>query len=239
MATFFISDLHLSGERPGIIRLFLDFLQQQATQSEGLYILGDLFEFWIGDDAVPVEMEPVVRALAELKNKGVPVFIMRGNRDFLLASGFTKISGCTLLDDPTVINLYGAPTLLMHGDTLCTDDTDYQQFRQQVRDPAWQSEFLSRSVDERIAIAKQARQESKTRTKEKPEEIMDVNAQAVEETFCQFHVSQMIHGHTHRPAIHKLIINNKTVKRIVLGDWYTQESILRVDADGYQLIAGH
>jgi UDP-2,3-diacylglucosamine hydrolase len=235
LATFFISDLHLSSERPGIIRQFIDFLQHQAIQAEALYILGDLFEMWVGDDAISEDMETVINALTALSNSGVPIFVMRGNRDFLLGNEFARKTGCTLLDDPTKVDLYGIPTLLMHGDTLCTDDVDYQQFRQQVRDPAWQAEFLAKPIEERIAIAKQARQVSEARTKEKPEEIMDVNAQAVETTFQQYKVSQIIHGHTHRPAIHELIVNHESVKRIVLGDWYTQKSVLRTDANGNQL----
>ena len=235
MFTYFISDLHLSGERPDIIKLFREFLHGQAAQAEALYILGDLFEVWIGDDAVPSDMEPIIADLAALTASGVPVFVMAGNRDFLMGKEFERSSGCTLLTDPTAVDLYGTPTLLMHGDTLCTDDVDYQKFRTQVRDPAWQSDFLSKPVEERLAISKHARQESTKRTKEKPEDIMDVNSGVVEETFHQHRIFQIIHGHTHRPAIHEFVVDNKPVKRIVLGDWYTQASMLKVDADGYQL----
>jgi len=233
--TYFISDLHLSGERPDILKLFREFLHDQAAQAETLYILGDLFEVWIGDDAVPADMEPVIADLAALTASGVPVFVMVGNRDFLMGVEFERLSGCTLLTDPATVDLYGIPTLLMHGDTLCTDDVDYQQFRSQVRDPEWQSDFLAKPIEERLAISKHARQESTKRTKEKPEDIMDVNPRAVEETFRQYGILQIIHGHTHRPAVHEPVIDNKSVKRIVLGDWYTQASILKVDASGYQL----
>ncbi len=243
MATYFISDLHLSGERPDIIKLFREFLRNlllnQAPHAEALYILGDLFEVWIGDDATPPDMEPVITELATLADNGIPVFIMRGNRDFLLGNDFEKSSNCTLLADPTVIDLYGVPTLLMHGDTLCTDDIDYQQFRKQVRDPAWQSDFLSKPIEERFAISKHARKESMARTKEKTEDIMDVNQQTVEEVFRKYihdnKALQLIHGHTHRPAIHKLTVDNNSVTRIVLGDWYTQASILKINTDGYKL----
>ena len=235
MFTYFISDLHLSGERPDIIKLFREFLHDQAAQAEALYILGDLFEIWIGDDAVPSDMKPILADLTSLTASGVPVFVMAGNRDFLMGKEFEKSSGCTLLNDPTTIDLYGTPTLLMHGDTLCTDDVDYQQFRSQVRDPVWQSDFLAKPVEERLAISKHAREESTKRTKEKSEDIMDVNSGVVEETFRQHGVLQIIHGHTHRPAVHELAIDNKPAKRIVLGDWYSQASILKVDADGYQL----
>jgi UDP-2,3-diacylglucosamine hydrolase len=235
LATYFISDLHLTGGRPDIITVFRDFLRNQAPQAEALYILGDLFEVWIGDDATPPDMEPIITDLANLTATGVPVFVMVGNRDFLIGKEFEKSSGCTLITDPTKIDLYGIPTLLMHGDTLCVDDIDYQNFRTLVRDPTWQSEFLAKPVEERIAISKQKRQESKERTKEKSEDIMDVNSQAVEETFRQHEILQIIHGHTHRLAVHNLVVDNKPVKRIVLGDWYSQASMLKVDADGFQL----
>lgn len=238
MATLFISDLHLSEERPEIISLFLDFLDEQASNAEALYILGDLFELWIGDDAIPPVMDPVIKKLAALTSAGLSIYIIRGNRDFLLDKQFEQLSGCTLLDDPTVIDLYGTPTLLLHGDTLCTDDVEYQQFRAMVRDPQWQADFLSKSIEERLAIGKQARMESMARTKEKPEDIMDVNNEKVEDTFHSYHVLQMIHGHTHRPAIHQYVINEKPAKRIVLGDWYQQASILKVDGDVYRLTPG-
>jgi UDP-2,3-diacylglucosamine hydrolase len=160
---------------------------------------------------------------------------MVGNRDFLMGKKFEQLSGCTLIADPTKIDLYGKPTLLMHGDTLCTDDIDYQQFRKMVRDPDWQADFLAKPVKERLAISKQKRQESMASTKEKSEEIMDVNPQAVEKAFRQYEILQIIHGHTHRPAVHKHIVDNQTVKRIVLGDWYSQSSMLKVDTDSYQL----
>ena len=235
MFTYFISDLHLTGDRPDIISIFLEFLRGEAAQAEALYILGDLFEVWIGDDAIPSEVEPVITGLASLTANGVPVFVMVGNRDFLMGKKFEQLSGCTLISDPTKIDLYGKPTLLMHGDTLCTDDVDYQQFREMVRDPAWQADFLAKPVEERIAISKQKRQESIASTKEKSDEIMDVNLQTVEKAFRQHGIRQIIHGHTHRPAVHEHIVDSKTVKRIVLGDWYSQSSWLKVDADNYQL----
>ena len=235
MFTYFISDLHLTGDRPDIISIFLEFLRGEAFQAEALYILGDLFEVWIGDDAIPSEVEPVITELATLTANGVPVFVMVGNRDFLMGKKFEQLSGCTLIPDPTKINLYGKPTLLMHGDTLCTDDVDYQQFRKMVRDPAWQADFLAKPVDERIAISKQKRQESIASTREKSDEIMDVNLQTVEKAFHQHGIRQIIHGHTHRPAVHEYTVDSKTVKRIVLGDWYSQASLLKVDADNYQL----
>ena len=235
--TLFISDLHLSAERPDIIQLFRAFLREQAPRADALYILGDLFEAWLGDDAIAVqpEMREVLEALAELTQSGVPVYVMVGNRDFLLGSEFEKLTGCKLLTDPSVVNLYGTDTLLMHGDTLCTDDVDYQQFRSQVRTPQWREMVLAKSIEERIQMAREARAQSQAHTKNKTEEIMDVNAQAVAEAFETHAVSRLIHGHTHRPAIHQISINEKPATRIVLGDWYTQASSLRVTADGFEL----
>lgn len=235
MITLFISDLHLTEERPEIIALFQTFLREEATQADALYILGDLFEAWLGDDAVLPSMQPVLAALSTLTKSGVPVFVMVGNRDFLLGEQFEKMTGCKLLPDPSVINLYGTNTLLMHGDTLCTDDVDYQKFREQVRNPAWQSAVLAKTIDERIAMAREARAESKAATQEKSEEIMDVNAEAVNEAFREHGTTRLIHGHTHRPAIHPLTINGTSVTRIVLGDWYDQSSILRISENDVTL----
>ena len=235
MTTLFISDLHLTEDRPKIIALFQKFLHEEAAQADALYILGDLFEAWLGDDAVQPSMRPVLDELAWLTGTGVPVFIMVGNRDFLIGERFEEMTGCTLLPDPSVINLYGTDTLLMHGDTLCTDDVDYQQFRKQVRNPAWQNAVLAKSIEERIAMAREARAESQARTQEKSEEIMDVNADAVREAFREHGVARLIHGHTHRPAIHPLTVDETPVTRIVLGDWYDQSSVLRISENNVEL----
>ncbi len=235
MATLFISDLHLSADRPDITALFIHFLKHEARQAEALYILGDLFEAWLGDDMVLPEYTEAIASMKALSDSGVPVYIMHGNRDFLLGETFTEMSGTTLLDDPTVINLYGHATLLLHGDTLCTDDVRYQQFRAMVRDPAWQQEILSHSPAERLALAKQYRELSQTETGNKAEDIMDVNQQAVEQTMQEKAIYRMIHGHTHRPAIHEFAIDNQSAQRIVLGDWYEQGSVLRCDKTGCEL----
>lgn len=235
MTTLFISDLHLSRERPEILNLFLEFLQQEAQQAEALYILGDLFEVWIGDDAATPDILPVIEALKKLTQSGVPLYIMVGNRDFLMGEEFAKFTGCTLIPDPYLIDLYGTTTLLMHGDTLCTDDGDYQKFRSLVRSSDWQSSFLGKSIQERISYAQQAREASKMLTQEKPEEIMDANEQAVTNALLKSKTNLLIHGHTHRPAVHSLEIDGEPAKRIVLGDWYAQESVLRVDKTGFQL----
>lgn len=235
MSTLFIADLHLSGERPHIIRLFRDFLRKEARQADALYILGDLFEAWLGDDAVPADMIDVLHDINHLTKSGVPVYVMVGNRDFLLGTKFENMTGCMLLPDPSIVNLYGTDTLLMHGDTLCTDDVDYQAIRKQIRSPQWRQAILAKSIEERVQIAREARAESRARTREKSDDIMDVNAQAVENAFRTHDINRLIHGHTHRPAVHESIINDKAVTRIVLGDWYNKASVLRVMTDTIEL----
>jgi UDP-2,3-diacylglucosamine hydrolase len=235
VTTLFISDLHLTGEQPQTLTLFLKFLRHQAVHAETLYILGDLFETWLGDDTVATEMKAVLEGLTTLTGSGVPVQVMAGNRDFLMGAGFEAASTCHLLSEPTVIDLYGTPTLLLHGDTLCTDDIDYQQFRCQVRNPAWQREFLARPVAERLAMGRQARAESTARVREKSAEIMDVNPRAVEETLRRHGVQRLIHGHTHRPAVHEFHLDGRPATRIVLGDWHARGSVLRVDARSFEL----
>ncbi|HEB57828.1 MAG TPA: UDP-2,3-diacylglucosamine diphosphatase [Gammaproteobacteria bacterium] len=231
MATLFISDLHLSPERPDISDQFHRFLDGSAREAEALYILGDLFEVWLGDDLVLPEYRASLDHLRALTKSGVPVYVMHGNRDFLMGEQFCRDTGCRLIDDPTVIDLYGTPTLLMHGDTLCTDDTAYQEFRRMVRDPAFQKEFLAKSVEERIATARQYRETSQNATAEKSEEIMDVNQAAVIAAMQQAGVTRLIHGHTHRPAFHQLEIDGKPAQRFVLGDWYEQGSMLLCSAE--------
>ncbi len=237
MSTLFISDLHLSGERPQLIEQFVKLTRNQARAAEALYILGDLFEAWLGDDAVLPEMATVIKALKTLTENGVPVYVMAGNRDFLMGQGFEAMSGVKLIDDPTIIDLYGTPTLLMHGDTLCTDDVIYQQVRSQVRDPAWISAALAMSLEERIATAQKMRAQSQAHTQDSAEEIMDVNADAVTEALRQYGVTRLIHGHTHRPATHSLQVNGQTATRIVLGDWYQQASLLHCNESGCELVS--
>lgn len=232
----FISDLHLDRSRPEIVALFRNFLQDEARRADALYILGDLFEAWIGDDAVPPS-DPMLTALRELTAAGVPVRVMRGNRDFLLGAEFEAHSGVTLLPDPTSISVDGQPVLLLHGDTLCIDDHEYQQFRAMVREPKWQAEFLALSVPERIAYASRARRESASHTRSSDDCLMDVNAGAVQQAFHDAGVSLMIHGHTHRPAIHELEIDGQPARRIVLGDWYDQGSVLRWSGGRFELAA--
>ena len=235
MATLFISDLHLSGERENISKLFITFLKERASQADALYILGDLFEVWPGDDMIQPDYVESICAMKQLADSGVPLFVMQGNRDFLMANQFAEISGASLIDDPTVINLYGTKTLLMHGDTLCTDDTEYQKFRAMVRDPAWQKSFFALPKDERLAMTSKYRKISKVETKKKAMDIMDVNQQTVETAMLDNNIQQLIHGHTHRPAVHEFSANDKPMKRIVLGDWYEQGSVLVCDKSGCQL----
>lgn len=235
MTTLFIADIHLGNEHPEISQRFCDFLYDEASRATALYILGDLFEVWIGDDGNQPEHSAAITALQQLTQSGVPVYLMHGNRDFLLGSRFASETGCTLIDDPVVIDLYVKPTLLMHGDSLCTDDHEYLQFRTQMRNPAWQQQFLSQSVEQRLATARHYREESRRRNQGKTQEIMDVNASAVVEVMEEYGISQLIHGHTHRPALHKLTVDLHPAQRIVLGDWYQQQSVLSCDASGCQL----
>lgn len=240
MASLFISDLHLDPSRPAITRLFLQFLREQAAGAEALYILGDLFEAWVGDDEEGALAQTVRAALRELHLGGVAVFIMRGNRDFLLGRDFSGQTGARLLPDPCVISLYGEPTLLLHGDLLCTDDLAYLSVRQQVRKPAWQEQFLEQSLPARRAFAEQARGQSQQHQSGLSESgaleaITDANVQTVEKMMTQFGVTRLIHGHTHRPAIHAQRSGGRPAQRVVLGDWYEQGSVLAVDADGLVL----
>ncbi len=240
MASLFISDLHLDPARPEITRLFGDFIDGEARSAEALYILGDLFEAWVGDDDPSETGAFVAQKLKALADSGVPVSFIHGNRDFLLGEQYARRAGMTLLADPSAITLYGKPVLLMHGDTLCTDDVAYQQFRAQTRDPAWQAQFLSQPLAARLAFAQQARAASQARQGElrdagTMETITDVSPSTVMETFAQHGIDTIIHGHTHRPAVHELDVDGKPCRRIVLGDWYTQGSVLRVSPEAIEL----
>ncbi|NOY62469.1 MAG: UDP-2,3-diacylglucosamine diphosphatase [Gammaproteobacteria bacterium] len=233
--TLFIADLHLSAQRPQISQLFINFLHGAARQAEALYILGDLFEYWIGDDAPPAEHEHVLKKLRETAESGTAIYIMHGNRDFLLGDAFASATATQIIQDPTLIDLYGTPTLLMHGDTLCSDDTDYQKVRSTVRNPQWQQQFLSHTPAQRAALAAGYRDDSRKKTQSTENEIMDANPQAVVEAMQRHNATRLIHGHTHRPAIHDLQLKNGTAQRIVLGDWYKKGSVLICDAQGARL----
>lgn len=234
--SLFISDLHLCDSRQNITQAFIAFLQKTAIKAQSLYILGDLFEYWPGDDAIHTGLhQATIHALNHLNQQGVTIFLMHGNRDFLLGEGFAKAAGATLLPDPSLLHLYGKPVLLSHGDALCTDDVDYQQFRQQVRSEQWQNQFLGQPLSHRIAYIEALRAKSAEEKSHKSMSIMDVNAQAVASLLRENHYPPLfIHGHTHRPHQHFITLDGQTCERWVLGDWYEQGSYLRLDADGCQ-----
>jgi UDP-2,3-diacylglucosamine hydrolase len=231
MTTLFIADLHLDAERPHIVDLFASLLDGEARRTDALYILGDLFESWIGDDDDAALPARIAQATQALRKAGVPIYFIHGNRDFLLGAAYAARAGMTLIADPTVIELGGERTLLMHGDTLCTDDAEYQKFRALVRNPDWQRQFLSRPLAERRAFAAQARSESRKHTTAAKPEIMDVNQTAVEAAMRAHGVRKLIHGHTHRPATHHFTLDGQPAQRLVLGDWYEHDSVLRESRD--------
>ena len=235
MATLFISDLHLEPGRPEIGEQFLAFLAGSAREADALYILGDLFEAWIGDDDPNPYYAQMKTAIRELSDSGVPVFFMHGNRDFMIGETFAAEAGITLLSDPHPLQLYGEKVLLSHGDAMCTDDVEYQQVRAMTRNPDWQAMMLSKSIEERIAFAAQARAQSLARSETMTEEIADVSQDAVQQTIRESGADILLHGHTHRPAVHPFHVDERPVHRIVLGDWYEQGSMVEWDEDGPRL----
>ena len=239
MHTLFISDLHLSPERPEITALFLDFLHNRARAAEALYILGDLFEVWIGDDDTSSLADEVATALRALRDSGTRILFIHGNRDFLLGRRYAERAGLELLPEIRVIDLHGEPTLILHGDTLCTDDIDYQAFRARVRNPRWQRRMLRLPLFLRRFQARRMRRASRRSTKMKAPRITDVNPDTVITTMRDHGVRRMIHGHTHRPAVHEFELDGRPARRIVLGDWYHQGSMLQCDAAGCRLLELH
>jgi len=238
VSTLFISDLHLTGKRPQVTELFLQFLETDAVSADALFILGDFFEYWIGDEAIQrPDHEPIIKGLKKLSAAGKPVYVMHGNRDFLLGKKFEDATGCQLIGDPIVVELYGEKILLTHGDYLCTDDIPYQEFRKLVRQPDWQSQFLSKSVQERDEIAQKYRSISKELSATKQPDIMDINQRTLIDEMKKYEVYSVIHGHTHRPAIHDFEVDEHEAQRIVLGDWYDQGSMLVVDAGRKNLVS--
>jgi UDP-2,3-diacylglucosamine hydrolase len=235
VSVLFVSDLHLDADRPAAIDTFVDFIEREGVKSERFFILGDLFEVWVGDDDDDPAMARVIDAIAQLRHYEVPCYVMHGNRDFLLGDAFAQRTGAKILTDYVTVDIYGQALLLTHGDLLCTDDTAYMKLRATVRDPQWQSNFLARPIEERRQIAASLRERSKTETAMKSGEIMDVNQSAVEETLRSHGVNLLVHGHTHRPGVHRFDIDGKPATRIVLGDWYTQGTILQWDRHGFKL----
>lgn len=233
----FVADLHLDAARPAMIARFEAFCRGPARDAAAVFILGDLFEAWIGDDDDDPALAPVLEALAGLTAAGVAVAFMGGNRDFLAGAAFARRTGVTLLEDPAVVELFGTPTLLCHGDTLCTGDTAYQRFRAQVRDPAWQADFLGRPLAERRALAAGLRDDSQDATAGKDDDAMDVSDEAVAAAVRAHGVARVIHGHTHRPACHAHTIDGHAVERWVLGDWYERASMLVARRDGLEAVA--
>jgi UDP-2,3-diacylglucosamine hydrolase len=237
MPTLFISDLHLCSGRLGINRSFFGFLEHEARSADALYILGDLFEYWAGDDDLGDPFNAtVVAALARLAGSGVPTYLMHGNRDFVLGDEFARASGVTLLADPTLLSLYGQALLLMHGDTLCTLDQEYQAFRREARSETWIRELLRRPLAERKAAIEALRRQSEQEKRAKPAEIMDVAPTEVEATLRRHGFPRLIHGHTHRPARHVHTVDGHLCERWVLADWYQTGSYLTCDESGCRAV---
>lgn len=233
----FISDLHLEAQRTDISQAFYHFLEQQAAQASALFILGDFFNVWLGDDEQSDLSQAVAARLRTLSDQGLSIYLMHGNRDFLLGERYAEQCGATLIHEPCLLQAFGEKYLLMHGDVLCTKDHEYMAFRELVRQAQWQEEFLARSIDERRAFAQQARAQSKAMNSNKAEDIMDVTEDAVTQCMQEHDVRYLIHGHTHRPAVHEFALDGEKAQRLVLGDWDRQAWFARLDADGLALIS--
>lgn len=236
MADLFVSDLHFEDQRPDILRAFLRLLEQERRTLENLYLLGDIFEVWLGDDTPSACAATLADNLRTLAEKGTRIFLLHGNRDFLLGEIFAARCGAQLIQEPFLLEVAGRKAALMHGDVLCTDDTAYQTFRQQVRSPVWIADFLAKPLAERIAIGRALREQSQYSAQQKRDAIMDVTPAAVTTTMNRLHVELLIHGHTHRPARHPLLLEQGPGERIVLGDWYRQGWFLRATDDTLALL---
>lgn len=237
MTTLFIADLHLCTEEPAITAGFLRFLASEARQADALYILGDLFEAWIGDDDPNPLHREIAAAIKAVVDSGVPCFFIHGNRDFLIGKRFARESGMTLLPQEKVLDLYGRRVLILHGDTLCTDDVGYQAFRAKVHQSWLQALFLALPLFIRKRVAARMRADSKAANSTKSLEIMDVNKHAVVAEMEKYRVQWLIHGHTHRPDVHALTVNGEPAYRVVLGAWHSEGSMVKVTADNVELIA--
>lgn len=235
MTTLFISDLHLDAERPEVTNQFLKFLKDEAASADALYILGDLFESWVGDDDPNPHYATIKSALRKLKGQRVKVFFMHGNRDFAVGERFANETGVQLLPDPYIADLYGEQVLLSHGDAYCTDDVKYQTVRKMTRDPKWLESMLKKPLRERLEIAAKARADSARHGGVVNEKISDVNQRAIERALLKANVDTILHGHTHRPGIHRFNVDGDPAVRIVLGDWFDQGSIVRWDRNGPRL----
>jgi UDP-2,3-diacylglucosamine hydrolase len=233
--TLLVSDLHLDPSAPGIARQFIAFLCGEAREARALYILGDLFEAWLGDDDPDPAVREIVRELRALHDAGVPTFFLHGNRDFLVGQRFAAETGCTLLEDGTVVDLHGERVLLLHGDVLCTADTSYQRLRRILRNPLTLFVLRHLGLDTRRKLGRKLRAGSQMHVGATAAEIMDVTPDEVVRALQRAGVQTMVHGHTHRPAIHSLQVDGRPARRIVLGDWYTQGSVLEWRDDGVEL----
>lgn len=230
-----ISDLHLQEERPDITRAFLDLLDERAQHARALYILGDFFEAWIGDDAMTPFQQQICQALRRLSDSGTAIYLMHGNRDFMIGQAFCRAAGCTLLVDPSVVDLGGERVLLMHGDSLCTRDLAYMKLRRYLRNPLTLWILRHLPLGSRRKLARKLRSESRAQTRMKATDIVDVTPDEIPRVMQQHGVRTLVHGHTHRPAIHKLIVEGQPARRIVLGDWDREGWALQVDEHGFQL----
>lgn len=228
-----ISDLHLEEKRPDITRAFLLFLATRARQAEALYILGDFFEVWIGDDGMTPFQHEIAGALRELSEAGTRIYLMHGNRDFLIGKRFCREAGCILLSDPHKVQMNGEPVLLMHGDSLCTLDVGYMKLRRWLRNPLSLLILRNLPLSTRQKLARKLRNESRAQTRMKASEIVDVTPQEVIKVMAAHGVRTLIHGHTHRPAVHNLEVNGQPARRIVLGDWDHQGWALQIDDEGF------
>lgn len=235
MSILLISDLHLSEERPDITAAFLTFLKDKTTDCEALYILGDFFDVWVGDDNMGAFERSIAHHLAQLSQRGVKLYLMHGNRDFALGKGFCHLAHCQLIKDPWLTRFYDTPVLLSHGDILCTMDTEYQRKRRLYRNPIVLFLLKHLPLKTRQNIAKKLRAQSRMQKKNKTAEVMDVTAEAVVDLLTQHQVQLLIHGHTHRPAMHELEANGQRARRIVLGDWEPSGVILKVTPDNFLL----
>ena len=237
LSTLLASDLHLDGTQPEAIAQFESFLSGPARQAEALYILGDLFESWVGDDDDDPDRDRVCAALRSLSNDGVACHVCHGNRDFLLATGFEKRTGCRILADPTIVERYGERVLFTHGDALCIDDTAYQRLRNIVRTAPWQRRFMRLSLATRRLMADAARAGSRNHTGMMAADIMDANQTAIVNVLRACQVRTLVHGHTHRPGVHEFTVDGAPARRLVLGAWYEQGSYLSWDARGFESVA--
>ena len=235
MSVLFASDLHLEPRRPDSIAQFAAFCERVAREAERFYVLGDMFEAWVGDDDDDPGLEPILEAMRSVADRGVECYFMHGNRDFLVGEAFAETTGYRLMAEFETIEAHGRRILLTHGDQLCTDDEGYMRLRAMLHDPAWREDFLAKPLDERRAIAEQLRDLSKTETATKAEQIMDVNQHAVEQVMREHGVADLLHGHTHRPAIHRFTLDGVPAQRTVLGDWYEHPTIARLDDTGLTL----